>query len=107
MKKILLSFVISLMIVDISIANLTEREKFDNLSKEISNWGRWGENDQLGTLNNISDISIIKARKLVIEGKTISLSRNMSKDSKALDTVEAGGAGVKAGFNLLLPGDIK
>ena len=60
MKKILSSFVISLMIVDISIANLTEREKFDNLSKEISNWGRWGENDQLGTLNNISDISIIK-----------------------------------------------
>ena len=57
MKKILLSFIISLMIVDISIANLTEREKFDNLSKEISNWGRWGENDQLGTLNNISDIS--------------------------------------------------
>ena len=81
MKKILLSFVMSLMIVDISIANLTEREKFDNLSKEISNWGRWGENDQLGTLNNISDISIIKARKLVIEGKTISLSRNMSKNS--------------------------
>ena len=81
MKKILLSFIISLMIVDISIANRTEREKFDNLSKEISNWGRWGENDQLGTLNNISDISIIKARKLVIEGKTISLSRNMSKDS--------------------------
>ena len=73
MRKILLSFVISLMIVDISIANLTEREKFDNLSKEISNWGRWGENDQLGTLNNISDISIIEARELVIEGKTISL----------------------------------
>ena len=21
----------------------------------LSNWGRWGENDQLGTLNNISD----------------------------------------------------
>ena len=67
MKKILLSFVISLMIVDISIANRTEREKFDNLSKEISNWGRWGESDQLGTLNNISDISIIEARKIVIE----------------------------------------
>jgi len=34
---------------------LSEREKFDNLSKEISNWGRWGANDQLGTLNNISN----------------------------------------------------
>ena len=66
MKKIFLSFVLSLIIVDISIANLTEREKFDNLSKEISNWGRWGENDQLGTLNNISDISIIKARKFCL-----------------------------------------
>ena len=32
--------------------------------------------------------------------------KNMSKDLKALDTVEAGGAGVKAGFNLLFPGSI-
>ena len=34
MKKIFLSFALSLIVVDISIANLTEREKFDNLSKE-------------------------------------------------------------------------
>ena len=60
---------------------LTEREKFDNLSKEISNWGRWGKNDQLGTLNNISESNIINAKKLVIEGRTISLSRNMSKET--------------------------
>ena len=59
---------------------LSEREKFDNLSKEISNWGRWGANDQLGTLNNISNSNIMDAKKLVIEGKTISLSRNMSKE---------------------------
>jgi hypothetical protein len=32
--------------------------------------------------------------------------KNMSKDLKALDTVEAGGAGVKAGFNMLFPGSI-
>ena len=48
---------------------------------EISNWGWWGANDQLGTLNNISNSNIIDAKKLVIEGKTISLSRNMSKES--------------------------
>ena len=72
MKKFLLCVVISIMLLDVSIANLTEREKFDSLSKEISNWGRWGEKDQLGTLNNISDSSIIEARKLIIEGKTIS-----------------------------------
>ena len=42
MKKFLLCVVISIMLVDVSIANLTEREKFDSLSKEISNWGRAG-----------------------------------------------------------------
>ena len=72
---------------DLFSKELSEREKFDNLSKEISNWGRWGANDQLGTLNNISNSNIIDAKKLVIEGKTISLSRNMSKDIDEMESM--------------------
>ena len=61
--------------------NISEREKFDKLSKQISNWGRWGPEDQLGTLNNISNEKIEKAKELIIEGKTISLARNLEKNA--------------------------
>ncbi len=30
------------------------RAEFDQLLQTISNWGRWGEDDQLGTLNLIT-----------------------------------------------------
>jgi kynurenine formamidase len=77
--RFLFIFIILILTDNIVSKELTERDKFNNLSKEISNWGRWGPNDQLGTLNNISDKNIIEAKKLIIEGKTISLSRNMGK----------------------------
>ena len=64
--------------------NISEREKFDKLSKQISNWGRWGPEDQLGTLNNISNEKIEKAKELIIEGKTISLARNLEKNANQL-----------------------
>ena len=79
--RFLIIFIILTFLGDLNSKEISEREKFDNLSKEISNWGRWGPNDQLGTLNNISNENITNAKKLIIEGKTISLSRDMSKES--------------------------
>jgi len=79
--RFLIIFLIFTFSGDLISKEISEREKFDNLSKKISNWGRWGEQDQLGTLNNISDESIEKARELIIEGKTISLARNLEKNA--------------------------
>ena len=31
------------------------RAEFDRWMEEISNWGRWGPEDELGTLNLITD----------------------------------------------------
>jgi kynurenine formamidase len=39
------------------------------------NWGRWGQNDELGTLNHITDQVRRDAAALVAEGMSVSLSR--------------------------------
>jgi kynurenine formamidase len=43
------------------------------------NWGRWGENDQVGALNLITPEKRVKAASLVRTGRNISLSRDFPK----------------------------
>jgi kynurenine formamidase len=67
----------------------TERQRltksqFDQLFKEISNWGRWGKNDQLGTLNLITPERRREAAALVKAGLSVSLARNLNEE-KAID----------------------
>lgn len=45
---------------------------------ELSNWGRWGEDDQLGTLNLITPDVIVRAASLVKSGRAVSCSRLLS-----------------------------
>lgn len=42
-------------------------------AKELSNWGRWGPDDQIGTLNHITPQDIVEASKLIRRGKTFAL----------------------------------
>ena len=44
------------------------------LSQKYKNWGKWGPNDQLGTLNYITPEKVVEAAKLVKQGKSISLA---------------------------------
>lgn len=46
----------------------------ENYIKRCSNWGRWGPDDQLGTVNLITAEKIREAAALVKAGKSISLS---------------------------------
>ncbi len=41
----------------------------------LSNWGRWGNDDQLGTLNLITDQHRVAAARLVQTGRTVSCAR--------------------------------
>lgn len=43
--------------------------------KSLSNWGRWGPKDELGTLNHLSPKKTKSAAGLVQEGATVSCSR--------------------------------
>ena len=42
----------------------------------LTNWGRWGPEDEAGTLNNVSAQDIINAGRLIRKGKAFSLALN-------------------------------
>src|SRR5208337_4062077 len=56
----------------------------DRWMKELSNWGRWGKDDQLGTLNLITPAKRREAAALVKEGYSISMAHNVLAE-KAVD----------------------
>jgi kynurenine formamidase len=56
----------------------------DRLMVDLSNWGRWGKDDQMGTANLITPAKRQAAAKLVTEGFSVSLSRD-TDTQKAID----------------------
>jgi kynurenine formamidase len=46
----------------------------DDLIRTVSNWGRWGDADEIGTLNFITPKVRARAASLVLEGRPISLA---------------------------------
>lgn len=55
------------------IPNLSVAE-FETLFESVKNWGRWGQNDQLGTLNFITDAHVRRAAALVQTGRSFSMA---------------------------------
>ncbi|MDP6403193.1 MAG: cyclase family protein [SAR202 cluster bacterium] len=51
--------------------------------ESLSNWGRWGEDDQLGTLNFLGPEKTRRAVSLVSEGETVSCARTVSFEPAA------------------------
>lgn len=49
----------------------------DRLLPQISNWGKWGPKDQLGTLNLITPALRLAAMRLVRHGEVVSLAREV------------------------------
>src|SRR5690348_17246246 len=45
-----------------------------NYTRSHSNWGRWGERDQVGALNHVTDAKRRDAARLVRTGRAVSLS---------------------------------
>ena len=43
-------------------------QDFELLFDELKNWGRWGPDDELGTLNFLGPAEVIAACKLVTQG---------------------------------------
>ncbi|HPG27377.1 MAG: cyclase family protein [Spirochaetaceae bacterium] len=50
-------------------------EEYLAYRERLSNWGRWGAEDELGTLNHLGAAERRRAAALVREGRTISLAR--------------------------------
>jgi hypothetical protein len=45
-------------------------------AERVKNWGRWGPDDEICTLNNISPEDIVNAARLIRRGKVFSLGLN-------------------------------
>ncbi len=54
------------------------KAQFDTWMTELSNWGRWGDDDQLGALNLITPAKRVAAARLVQAGRTVSMARDMT-----------------------------
>lgn len=61
------------------------RAEFDRWIVEISNWGRWGDDDELGTLNLITDEKRLAAAQLVRDGVSVSLALDLNKQRDAVN----------------------
>jgi hypothetical protein len=56
-------------------------EEFDRMFAELSNWGRWGSDDQLGTINLVTPAKVRQAAGLVKSGLSVSLAHNPIAES--------------------------
>ncbi len=54
--------------------------QWDDLAAKVSNWGRWGADDQRGTLNLVTPEVVRKAAATVQAGDTFSLAMSLSLD---------------------------
>src|ERR1700746_654602 len=56
---------------------------FRRAMKELSNWGRWGNDDELGAANLITPAKRKQALALAKEGLTISLAHDVAQEKAA------------------------
>ncbi|MBI3637758.1 MAG: cyclase family protein, partial [Candidatus Rokubacteria bacterium] len=53
------------------------RDRVEGYFKELNNWGRWGHDDQRGTVNLITPAKQQAAQAMVRTGRTVSLARDV------------------------------
>src|SRR5262245_21468776 len=57
-------------------ARKINRQDMRDAAEKYKNWGKWGPNDEVGTLNYTTPEDIVAATRLVKKGKVISLALN-------------------------------
>jgi kynurenine formamidase len=67
--------------------NFPDLEDFRAVGKRLSNWGRWGDDDQRGALNLITPERLVEAAKLVKRGKVFDLAIPMDNTGPQLGEV--------------------
>jgi hypothetical protein len=60
--------------------SLTTFADYERALEELSNWGRWGEDDELGAANFITPEKRVAAARLVTEGITVSLAHDIIQE---------------------------
>ena len=66
----------TLAVVDAQSTRNVTAEMVEEWMTELSNWGRWGPDDQLGTLNLVTPEKRRQAVALALTGTSVSMSHN-------------------------------
>jgi len=66
---------------------LVTKAEYERWQTELSNWGRWGKDDEMGTLNLVTPAKRKQAAALVREGVTVSLASNAADGSDLVNSV--------------------
>ena len=56
------------------------RKAIEEASKKLSNWGRWGKDDHIGTLNHVTPENIADAARLIKTGKVFALGIPLDRE---------------------------
>jgi len=64
-------------------SSISTEADFRRAMKELSNWGRWGDDDELGAANLITPAKRKQALALAKEGLTISLAHDVAQEKAA------------------------
>ena len=89
MKKVL--FAVALLAMPLAVTgqagaeDTVTPEQYDQWMQEVSNWGRWGDDDQKGTLNLITPEKRKAAAALVEDGVSVSLALDLNKEEGPLN----------------------
>jgi kynurenine formamidase len=83
-KRILLLSLTALGLIQAQSHAVLTKEVFDQWMTDLSNWGRWGKEDEMGAMNLITAAKRKHAAGLVKEGASFSLARDAEKE-KATD----------------------
>lgn len=75
------------------------------VGSQLSNWGRWGESDELGTLNHLTPERVRAAAACVRSGRAVSLS--MELGDKGPWTPESGGRRYNPRHTMTVLGEIE
>ncbi len=62
--------------IDVKAPTRVTRTELDATAARLKNWGKWGPDDQVGTLNYTTAEDIVAAARLVRTGQVISLALN-------------------------------
>lgn len=56
-------------------------DAFHDIAKRVNNWGRWGSDDEIGTLNLITDEVVRQAVATVRTGHRVPLALPLQQDA--------------------------
>ena len=65
-------------------------DEFHELARKVNNWGRWGDDDELGTLNLLTPDVVRRAAELVRRGQVFSLALPLGPDGPQIGMIRAG-----------------